>query len=478
MRSFVIEKFNGGISDYEDRGLPGSYKFASNIDPRKRKDSISAGQALTDDLATGGLMNGKVTTVITASDGNSYWLLYNGRILKRTSAGVYSLVYTDADGGIVGGTESYNNVGDTFITWRTATKLHRKRILGTGYTNVDWTDTDATVNGQTYPKTNLTSTTQGMMRWINGNLLGCNGNTLFFVGYDDSYSNEALVLIPGNVSKTLMESGLNVKIGANRLDEQQKSMVFVWDGLSLNYNDKLQLPFANINAMIESEVSIVQFGSNGELYYFGDQSKLPVTSFPSGGQVDPEGVDLYKGMVLFGVYGNGTGKTGIYSYGRKIKNSPFILNLEYQFDCDEINVVRLIGSDILFSYKSGSNYGVKKVDSTVKASQAIIQSLDLKAPPELQRLAEFNQCVLTMAPLPANCSVELWRRIDKVETGGDGNGWYQCNTQDLSTQFTTTNGKEATFLIGDKGKIIELMVKLNCSANTTPEIYKIQQFFN
>lgn len=477
MASFVIEKFNGGLSDFEDRGIQGAYKFASNIDPRKKRDSISAGQALTDDLAVGGIMNSKVISVVTASDTNSYWFLSNGKILKRTSSGTWSLAYTDSDGGIVGASEGYNNVGDTFIYWRTATKLHRKRILGTGYTDTGWTDVDATVNGQSYPKSNLTSTTYGMTRWINGNLLGLNGNTLYMVGYDDSYTNNALQLIPANIGKALIESGTDVKVLATRLDSQQKSMIFYWDGMAQNYNEKFQLPFANANTLIESEVGVVQFGTNGDLYFVGDTSRIPVTSFPSGGQVDPEGADVYGGLILLGVYGNGTGKTGIYSYGRKFKNAPFILNLEYQLDCDEINAVKVIGTGIYVAYKSGSNYGVKKADTSNKASRAIYQSVDLKAPHEIQRLAEFGQCILTTMPLPSGCSIELYRRVDKVETGGDGSGWYQCNTTDGSTSYSTTGSREATFLIGDKGKIIELKVVLNCYGNYTPEILKIQLAF-
>jgi hypothetical protein len=477
MKSFLIQSFKGGISDYEDKGITGAFKFASNIDPRKKKDSISSGQALADDLLNG-IINDNVVAVITASDTNSYWFLNNGKILKRTSLGVWTLAYTDTDTGIVGAAESYNNVGDTFLSWRCATKLHRKRILGTGYTDSSWADVDATVNSQTYPKTNLTATSSGMVRWVNGNLIICNGNTLALVGYDDSYTNNALALIPGNVARALLESGSDLKLAANRLDSQEKSMIFIWDGVSQNYNDKMQLPFATINSFIETEIGVIQFGTDGGLYFFGDTTKLPVTRFPGGGQTDPEGADSYEGLALFGVYGNGTGKSGIYSYGRKFKNADFVLNLEYAFDCDRISAVRVVGSTILFSYKNGSSYGVKKVDTATKATIAKYYSLDLKAPPEFQRLIEFAPCVITMAPLPTGCSIELWRRIDKVETGGDGEGWFQCNVEGGDLTYDTVGGTEATFLVGDKGKCLELLVVLNCSGNTTPEVYKIQPFFN
>ncbi len=481
MDSFLIKSFKGGLSDYEDKGIAGAFKFAKNIDVRKRKDTLSAGQALADDLATGTL-NGRVRFIVPASDGSTYFFLESGRIYKRASNGTYTLVYTDSEA-ITGACEWYNNVGDTFLYWATATKLHRKRIIGTGYTNSEpWSDVDVTVNSQTYPKTNLTSASWHTMKIINGTLQIANANTLAMVGYDDSYTNNSLQLIPGNITKVLLESGLNAKVGANRTDAGQPSTIYIWDTISQNYNDKMQLPFGSINAMIETEVAVVQYGSSGGLYFFGDASKLPVTQFPGGGQVDPDGMDVYQGMALMGVYGNGTGKSGIYSYGRKWKNADFVLNCEYQFDCDEINAVKVIGTDILFAYKTSTNYGVKKVSTTAKAV-GTYQSLDLKAPVTYQSPVNFETVVLQMSPLPANCTVEVWRRVDKVEsatpaTGVTSDGWYRCNTTDGSSNYSTTGGTEATFLIGDKGKILELQVVLNSNGNYTPEVLQIQAFFS
>ena len=42
---FEIKSFRGGLSDYEDKGVVGSFKFGSNLDIRKQIDSLSANQA-------------------------------------------------------------------------------------------------------------------------------------------------------------------------------------------------------------------------------------------------------------------------------------------------------------------------------------------------------------------------------------------------------------------------------------------------
>jgi len=479
MDSFLINKFAGGISDYEDRGISGAFKFGQNIDVRKRRDSLTCNQAVVDDLVHG-TFTSRARFIVGASDGNTYFFT-NDKIYKRTSGGTYTLEFTDVDGGIIGASEWVNNAGDTFIYWATSTKLHRKRIIGTGYTNTGWGDADATVNGQTYPKTNLTASDWHVMKQVNGVLLIGNKNTLAQVGYDDSYTNNALQLIPSNIAKTLVESGTNVRVGANRIDTAMQSNIFLWDGVSQNWNDKMQLPFSNINAMVESEVGIMQYGSEGGLYFYSDSSKLPVTRFPSGGQCDPDGVEVSDGIAYFGVYGNGS-KSGIYSYGRRWKNADFILTCEYQFTCDEINALKKIGNTLYFTYKFGSNYGVKKIDLSNKAI-GTYQSLDLKTPVTYQAPVNFETAVINLMPLPASTNIEVWRRIDKIETatpttGVTADGWYRCNTVDGSTNFSTTGGTEAVFLIGDKGKIIELQIILNPTGNTTPEVLNAQVMFS
>lgn len=480
MPSFLIESFKGGISDYEDKGLKGAFKFGSGLNIRRKRDTLYAQQALKDDLASGTL-NGRVRFIITATDGNSYWFLSSGKIYKRTSAGTWSLVYTDSEA-ITGAFEWTNSSGNTGIYWTTPTKIHRHAIAG------NWTsDVDATVAGQTYPKSNLTSADWHTAKQVNGAIVGVNYNTLYLIGFDESYTNNALQLVPGNIAKTLIESGLDAKVGANRLDTQESSMIFIWDGSATNCNDKIQLPFANINAMIETEIGIVQYGTNGGLYFFGDATKLPITSFPDGGQVDPDGVENDNGLALFGVYGNGSAKTGIYSYGRNRKNGDFVLNLEYPLAVDEINAIKKIGTELFIAYKSGSSYGVKKVDTSNKISEAVFESIDLKTPAELQRVPTHNVAVVTMTPLPSGCSVELWRRLDKVESGGTdytgsstglNDGWFQCSTQEGTGSFSTDGGTEAVFNLGDKARVLELRVVLNCTGNYSPEVYRVQSFFN
>lgn len=469
MKLFLIKSFKGGLSDWENVGVEGSFKFGSNLDIRKDTDSLSCTFALETDLSTWTNMTALAKFIVPCSDGNTYFFCDDGKILKRTSAGVYSLVYTDPDGAIKGAFEWGNSSGHSFLYWATATKLHRKQIPGA----TNWSDVDATVDGQTYPKTNLTSATWHTMKQINGQLLIANGSKLAMVGYDDSYTNEALSLTPNSLTKCLMEYKGYAYAGTTSSNTAQNSELFVWDtGQSLNWNAKNTVPTNSINAIINGEYPIMQVGTNGQLLLADISSyTLPIVSFKGGGQVNPEGVEIDGGIMLFGSYGNGAGKTGIYSYGRKKKNAGLSLNLEYVLDCTEIGAIKKVGTDLLVTYKdtNGTGYGVKKLSTTTRAV-GTYESLDLKFPIS-DRETLLTKIRLVTMPLPASTSIQCYRKMDK--TGS----FTLCELEGGATAFNTTGGQEAVFLAGDYGKIAEIKLVLTPDGTNTPEVLQAELYF-
>lgn len=465
----VIKSFKGGFSDWEDTGVYGAFKYGRNLDIRKLTDSLTCQYGLEDDKAVG-TFNGLVLWIVNCSDGNSYHFLETGRIYKRTSGGVYSLVYTDPDGRICGAAEWSNSNGNKFLYWATQTKLHRKEVPGLS----DWSDVDSTVNGQSYPKNNLTAHDWHPMKQISGGLYIGNANTLAFVAFDDSYTNNALQLVPGNNARCLLEYNSYALIGCSKDDVSLNSEFFAWDtAQSLNWNIRKTIAGVPINSMINAEFPLMQVGADGQVLLADPGSyNMPIFSFPSGGQVYPDAVELYKGMALFGVFDNGTGKTGIYSYGRVKKNADLVLNLDYQFDCDIISSIKFVGNTLLIAYyKAGLGYGVKKV-STTNREVAVYQSIDQIAPVTTDREPVWARARLVMAPLPAGCSITFWRKMDK---SGE---FTQCNLESGGTVFSTEGSKEAWFLIGDTGKISEVQAILTPSGISTPEIYRIELFFD
>lgn len=454
---FEIYSFRGGISDWDDKGIPGAFKYARNLDIRKRVDSLSCQQLLVKE--SGLVVTSLIRFFVKCNDGNTYGFSDSGLIYKRTSAGAWSQTYTDPDGAIKGAAEWYDNTGKTYLYWATDTKLKRKEIPG----NANWTDVSTVA-------TNLKSTGWHTMRECGGSLIICNKTYLGLVGYDGSYTNQALDLIPGNVAKTLVERNGRTIVGTIRASDS-----------------------IGINGAIDSEVPIAQVGNDGEIFYADGHNSVAVKDLPGGGYVNPGGIanevdqvnffewdqdalswidkQAVGNMALLGVYGADTGYGGIYTFGRKNKNHPLVLNLEYYYDADEIGAVANIGGTTIFSYKTGSEYGAMKVNSSQKIS-GIYEGLDLKAKAKIPAAVTiWKYAEVFCQPMPSGTSFEFWYKINKT-----GN-FIQAKTADGDTDFDTYDADKAVFNIGAEGEIFEPRLVLTPNGNISPEIYRIRIFY-
>jgi hypothetical protein len=531
---YEIKSFRGGISDYEDKGIAGSFKFATNLDIRKREDSLSAGQALVDEGLTeyslsesrspsssqsktpspssspsSSVSNTPSTSVspsqtpsasqspssskspspspsaglttvfedlilvfVEGKDGYTYGLGDTGCIYRRTPDGVWTRVYKDPNGKIKGGAEWYSDDKKTWLYWATDTILFKKELPG----NPSWNDV-VNVGG-------LSSSEWHTMKEAGGALTIANKEFLAYVGYDGSFTPEALDLIPGNVAKTLVERNGYAIMGTHRASD----------------------PDAGINGAIDTEVPLAQVGEDGDIYFANMTDTIPVTRFPGGGKVNPYGVanavkevnffewdegasswearQAVGNLALFGVYGADTGYNGIYTYGRKAKNMPFVLNLEYKLEVDEIGAVIHTGGTTLVSYKDGTECGVMATDPNHKAT-ATYEGLDFKAPvyavtvtgrkttyKQPQDITNWKMAELYFDKLPNGTSIELWYRVDK--TGS----FVRARVDDGQNSFATANKQKAVFLIGADGQVFEPKVVLNPTGNYTPEVYRIRVYFN
>jgi len=547
MPSFVIKSTRGGLSDYEDKSTPGGFKFGANLDIRKFRDTLSAGQALmeegvTDESPSASTSpsasispsgsnspsasrspspsgspspthavpsssvspsasrspsaslspsasvsqshsassspspSAELTSIFTdliikyvkCSDGNTYGFGNSGKIYKRKSDGFISVVY-DQKSRITGAEEKPSAGGKTYLVWATRTEIHRKEIPGRS----DWNDVDATgtVQGDTFPKTNLSDYPYHTMQQVSGDVMIANGPMLAMLAYDDSYTNEALDVIPGNIIKTIVERGGQAIPGCYRAADPDKGC----------------------NGAVDAEVPIIQVGDEGDIYYADFANSIATKRLPGGGKVNPGGmvnmvdqVNIFSwettalswidkqsigNMALMGVFGAETGKGGIYTFGRKYKNQPFTLNLEHQFDADEIGAVCSVNGQIIFSYRIGSTYGQMAVDPNTKAT-AIYEGIDLYAP--IKKSAEKTQWTtaeLYMKPLPSGCSVQFWYKIDKY---GE---FIQAKTADGQSAYSHANSKMAVFRVQEHGEIFEPRIITIPYGNTTAEIYRQKYFF-
>lgn len=365
---------------------------------------------------------------------------------------------------IKGAAEWFHDNGKAYLYFATDTELHRKELPGLS----NWNDVDADT---AWPKTNLTSADWHTMAESGGSLLFANGSNIGLVGYDQSYTNEALNLIPGNTSKTILERNGRAIIGTFPTGN----------------------PTAGVNSAIDAEFPLAQIGENGEVYFSDMNSSTASKRFPGGGTTNPGGVtslttanffeweqtaltwidkQSLKGMAHFGVYDAESGYNGIYSYGRKVKNQPFAMNLEYALEVDEIGAIIHNNGFMYASYRDGADFGVKYSDPTLKATGEYY-GLDFKSPiknPEQPTTWLYAEAF--MKALPTGCSVELRYRANK------NGAFITTNVADGSSTYTTVGGKKATFRIAAEGDIFEPALILTPYQNTTPEIYRLRVYFN
>ena len=371
----------------------------------------------------------------------------------------------DARERITGADEKPSYGGKTYLVWAGLTTLHSKEIPGL----TNWNDVDKGLTG--FPKTNLTSTTWHTMANVGGDLMIANYSNLAMLAYDDSYTNEALNLIPGNIVKTVIERSGQAVMGTYKAGD----------------------PTKGTNGAIDSEVPLAQIGDDGHLFYADFANTMPVKRFPGGGKVNPGGVanfydsvDMFTwetnalswvdkqsvgNLAMFGVFGADADRGGIYSYGRKDKNHPFVLNLEYLLDVDEIGAICSVNGVMLASYRDGTDYGVKVVDSTTKAT-ATYEGLDFKAPVKQPvNITNWKSAELLLDPLPSGASVQFWYKLDK--TGS----FTQAKTADGNASYSVANGKKAVFRIVADAQIFEPKIVLVPTGNSSPEVHRLRIYF-
>ena len=385
------------------------------------------------------------------SDGYTYGFGSTGSIYRRDADAFWQKVYDDSDGAIKGAEEMPASGGKTYLGWCTDTKVKKKEIPGLS----NWNDVQTVAQ-------DLISADWHTMRQVAGATKIANKSYLAMVGYDESYTNEAVDFIPGTIIKTLVER----------------------DG---------RVIASTANAAIDAEYPLAQVGTDGDVIFANMSDTIPVFRFPGGGQVNPGGVcneidqvqffeweedalswidkQSVGNLSLWGVYDADTGYGGVWSYGRKRKNHPTVLNLEYALDVDEIGAVVTVEGVTLVSYRDGSDFGVKATNDGVKAI-GTYEGLDFKAPVKKPvNITSWKYAELFMKPLPEGCSVQLQYKMNEA------GAWFAAYQADGTTAYSTVSGKKKAFQIGAEGEIFEPRVVLNPLGNETPEIFRIRCYF-
>ena len=93
---YKMNSWEGGLADSDIIGIEGSSAESVGLDIHSTPRVLKVNQKLTKNSGDSGAtqVNDFCKYAINASDGNTYWFGDTGYIYKRTSAGVWSTVYT------------------------------------------------------------------------------------------------------------------------------------------------------------------------------------------------------------------------------------------------------------------------------------------------------------------------------------------------------------------------------------------------
>ncbi len=186
--------------------------------------------------------------------------------------------------------------------------------------------------------------------------------------------------------------------GSNIYDFQP-GRIYFWSGYQPAYDFFIDVPEGQINAL---------FGVNSDLYLFagyqgqlidykggfftttGNSSssklkKMPLLETSAYTEVYPYALNMYRGLLHFGLYANSTSITsqrGVYSYGTLNQFYPESLSYDYPISTGNrgstvsIGLVYPVGQNLLIGWQDGSAYGCDVVNfSNAPASSGEIQLL-------------------------------------------------------------------------------------------------------
>jgi len=263
-----------------------------------------------------------------------------GKIWKRTQAGAYSLVHTNANTGHTG-CQYFNG----YLWYWTLTKLGNFNLTST------WVDSFGTGTGF-----------RGSCE-ANNSLLITNGKWIARVDSSNTFSDEEFALPAQFKATCLVNIGDDVLIGTYISTDVSYCKVFLWDTVSTGWTYEDEVFEIGINNFVKLDnIVVAQCGTTGNFYYW-DGSQMVYFGRIKGitTSLGEQKTAVYKRRPLFA---NGT---KIYSIHKEANGLPYAFCGEYT-GTGTIQSLAVQGQDLLASVgtgvdKRGTAYAVATVES-------------------------------------------------------------------------------------------------------------------
>ncbi len=453
-----IGTFYGGLSDSPRTGIEGSFAEGVGVDVHSISGLVTAHQALAKD--SGATVDERCDFAVRGTDGNQYWFsAESGKVWRRTSAGTWSLLFTNGNGACIGAEEF-----DDYVYYATDTDLGKYGPLSGEATN---TDSAETLNTATYHP----MAKQGLYLVIG------NGRDLATVSDVGAFTSNGTPDVTFSSLKHNQEIicmkpfGIDVIFGTQSTDSSDNGQLLRWDLVSPTFLDNPPfIPATKVQAIMSNGLyAFVVVGEYGEIQYYDGEICVPVKqiygdySSTKYIQVRPGSTCEFSGRSLFGV-SNGAGNPcneGVYAIGHRDKNYPLALTCDYvpssgNLTGVEIGAVLVDGRDLYVAWKDGTSQGVDAIDWSNKYSSAYLKTLAISG----NRVKEktFKNYVVNYKSKPTGTDLDL--SYDSNYSG--------TNTSMTKTQ-SETNENKIRYHDNVTSGALQLRVDFTTSGNSSPE---------
>jgi len=459
----------GGLSSSKFSGKKNSFFKIIGFNMHDTPGIITVEQKMTKDSATTVTELCKVS--VNSSNGAQYWFSSDsGKIWERTSAGAWRLVHTTtpaAGAALCLGAAEYQG----YIYWATQSRLHRITVANAS-TN-DWA-TDAVEDWATFTNTDISF--HPMYSHPSQQILYI-GDANYVAQVDaGTFSANALDIKTPLRIKSLGQIATDLLIGTYVADTVTKTEIIRWNGWSVSFTNSDPIPEIGINAFLQADnFTLVQAGNKGNLYYYnGEQlelyGRIPGDySSTAYGEVYPYSVANKEGQILFG-FSNGSGNPAdqlIYRIARHDKDYPYIMDQPYPISARSgsdfvltglsLGAILVVGSDIYVSWKSGSTYGIDKLDASNKLDGAYIESRIMTV--NREEFANMSKIVVSYADLPASTDIDMY-----IDRNYAGYGSALAKVDDVDRNIISTKDEQTDF------STLQLKIKVTTNSNDAPKI--------
>lgn len=399
----------------QSKNIQNGFPDTENVDIHKETGSLTCQKALEQKSA-----DPKDCFIAVAPNGDAYFFSsVNGNIYKRTVAGVYSTIRTNANGAHKGAI--YYDGLVPYIYYTTNDKLGRYNLDAT------WND-----NYQ-----NLTADKNHSMFEFDLLLYICNGEDLASVDETDVFSPSVFDAKTKHQLVSLISSGHEDLLLLGNGGSYSQSAIYRWvyaTGSSWHYYDEVNEP---VFVFLDADNYRFVLANSGQIYLYSGTVLEQFGKLPAFQSTTSQLTTNLNGKPLIA---NGN---KVYSLNRASRDLPLALSCEYTAH-GTITSIRPVGDNLLISHSNGvdeigSDYAIAK----------IITPLSSEPTP---RVSVYYQ------DLPENTSIG-------IETKIDGGGWDIQDVQNSESErmFYTENTL-------DVKKDIQARITLTPDGATAPVI--------